>query len=82
MAKTHFEMKHKFQVGQKLSLSLSLRYTRFQAHRHSILKIRHPADTFEQNIRAYINTLLPTLKCPMVVQTTDGKAMVLKYMSS
>ena len=46
------------------------------------LSFYHPADAFELNLRAYISTLLPSLKCRMDVQSSDGKAMILKYVAS
>jgi hypothetical protein len=33
------------------------------------------------NLRAYIETILPTLSCRMDVQTTDGKSMILRYVT-
>ncbi|KAJ7386050.1 hypothetical protein OS493_012384 [Desmophyllum pertusum] len=42
----------------------------------------HPPEAFAMNLRAYISTLLPSLKCRMDVQTSDGKGMLLKYASS
>ena len=47
-----------------------------------VLSIIHPANAFAKNLRAYIDTLLPTLKCSMDVQTTDGRSMLLRYVSS
>ena len=40
-------------------------------HGRSILKICHPKEAFEQNIRGYISTLLPALQCRMDVQSSD-----------
>ena len=42
----------------------------------------HPADAFELNLRAYISTLLASVKCRMDVQSSDGKGMILKYVAS
>ena len=42
----------------------------------------HPADAFELNLRAYISTLLPSLKCRMDVQSSDGKSMIVRYVVS
>lgn len=47
-----------------------------------VLSVIHPANAFANNLRAYFDTVLPTLKCSMDVQTTDGKSMVLKYVTS
>lgn len=46
------------------------------------LKIHHPAEAYTKNLRAYISTVLPLLKCSMDVQVTDSKAMVLRYVTS
>ena len=45
----------------------------------SILKICHPEEAFEQNIRGYVSTLLPSLQCSMDVQSSDGHGLLLKY---
>ena len=44
--------------------------------------LKHPAAEFALNLRAYISTVLPTLKCSMDYQTTDGVGMLLRYVSS
>ncbi|KAJ7359032.1 hypothetical protein OS493_019939 [Desmophyllum pertusum] len=46
------------------------------------LRLHHPADAFAANLRAYISTLVPALKCRMDVQTSDGNLMLLKYVTS
>ena len=46
------------------------------------LSLYHPADAFELNLRGYISSLLPSLKCRMDVQSSDGKGMILKYVAS
>ena len=51
-------------------------------NRKSLLKICHPEEAFEQNIRGYISTLLPSLQCSMDVQSSDGHGLLLKYVSS
>ena len=48
----------------------------------AILHLKHPADAFALNLRAYISTLLPALQCSMDFQTTDGRAMLLSYVTS
>ncbi len=48
----------------------------------SILHLKHPADAFALNLRAYISTLLPALQCSMDFQTTDGRAMLLSYVTT
>ena len=41
--------------------------------------LKHPAAEFARNLRAYISTCLPTIKCSMNYQTTDGVGMLLRY---
>lgn len=47
-----------------------------------ILRLKHPAEAFACNLRAYISTVLPALQCSMDFQTTDGRAMLLRYVTS
>ena len=47
-----------------------------------LLKLYHPADAFAVNLRAYISSLLLSLKCRMDVQTSDGHGMLLRYVTS
>lgn len=47
-----------------------------------LLRLKHAADAFALNLRAYIDTLLPAFQCSMDFQTTDGRAMLLRYVSS
>ncbi|EDO31603.1 predicted protein [Nematostella vectensis] len=47
-----------------------------------MLSLYHPNDAFSQNLRAYISTILPFLKCKMDVQVSDKKSMVLRYVTS
>ena len=47
-----------------------------------MLKLFHPQEAFEKNLRAYMSTVTPALKCRTDVQCTDGKGMLLKYAAS
>ena len=47
-----------------------------------VLKLFHPKEAFEMNLRGYISSITPALKCRTDVQGTDGKGMLLKYASS
>jgi hypothetical protein len=47
-----------------------------------ILNLHYPKESFAVNLRAYIETVLPTLKCRMDVQGTDGRHMVLRCVTS
>ena len=51
------------------------------ANGNSSLEFHYTEDA-QRNIRAYITTLLGSLKCRTDVQLADGKAMLLKYVSS
>ena len=46
------------------------------------LQFHYTEDDAQRNIRAYITTLLGSLKCRTDVQVADGKAMLLKYVTS
>ena len=52
------------------------------ANRNTTLQFQNTEDDAERNIRAFITTLLGSLKCCTDVQLADGKAMLLKYVSS
>ena len=52
------------------------------ANGNTTLQFQYTEDDAQRNIRAYITTLLGSLKCRTDVQLADGKAMLLKYVSS
>ena len=52
------------------------------ANGNTTLQFQYTEDDAERNIRAFITTLLGSLKCRTDVQLADGKAMLLKYVSS
>ena len=52
------------------------------ANGNSTLEFHYTEDDAQRNIRAYITILLGSLKCRTDVQLADGKAMLLKYVSS
>ena len=76
---------HKLQPSDKASDCLNLQeqdsYIATDNDRQ-IHHIKHPAEAFALNLRAYIATLIPALKCRMDYQTTNGVAMLLKYVTS
>ena len=47
-----------------------------------ILDLFHPSEAFAKNLRAYISTVLPALKCRMDMKTSDAKGMLLRYAAS
>ena len=73
----------KLQKSDKGCLDETLEKTHVQQVRESSFhKLFHPADVFAENLRAYIATMTPSLKCRMDVQSADGQGMVLKYTAS
>ena len=47
-----------------------------------VLRLHHPAEAFAVNLCGYISSLVPSLKCRMDVQTSDGRGMVVRYVAS
>ena len=43
-------------------------------HGQSQVNVHHPPDAFAMNLRIYLETVLPTLKCHMDVQTGNGSS--------
>ena len=76
---------HKLQPSDKKSHCLNLQYEnsffRLDNGKH-VQHLKHPAEEFALNLRAYIATIMPALKCRMDYQTTDGVAMLLRYVTS
>lgn len=74
-----------YQKSDKPSSSLTLQEqeTYFDiTNNKASLHLKHPPDAFALNRRAYISTILPTLQCSMDFQTTDNRAMLLRYVTS
>lgn len=75
----------KFQKSNSRSKSLSIQpqdtYVTTE-DKKQYLHIKHTPEAFAENLRAYIDTLLPSLKCSMDVQTSDGHGMILRYVTS
>lgn len=46
------------------------------------IELHHTADDAERHIRAHLTTILGSLRCRSDVQLADGKALLLKYVSS
>ena len=71
------------QKAEKGSIQLTNEPTQItDQNGRQILNLFHPTEAFRQNLRAYIASVIPALKCHMDVQTTDGKGMVLRYCAS
>lgn len=74
---------NRLQKSDQRALPMSLEDTQVtRSNGESVLQLYHPPEAFAINLRAYITTLLPTLKCSMDVQSTDGKSMILRYVTS
>ena len=68
------------QPSEKPGVPLFQEATKVSHHNgKQILQLFHPSETFAINIRAYVSTILPALKCRMDIQTSDGKGMLLRY---
>ena len=66
------------QKSDKASLELNQRPTDIITRDGmQVLRLHHPAVAFAVNLRGYISSLVPSLKCRMDVQTSDGREMVL-----
>ena len=78
-----YVQRHQLSNAASLSLSIQDTPTYVQTTTNiDTLHIVHPADAFALNLRAYIDTLLPSLCCSMDVQTSDGHGMILRYVTS
>ena len=51
------------------------------SHGSTQIKFHHPSDAFALNLRTYIASVLPALRCHMDVQSGNGQAMVLRYVT-
>ena len=73
----------KLQPSDKGSIQLNEESTTVLTRENKgVLKSYHPKEAFEINLRGYISSITPALKCVTDVQGTDGKGMLLKYASS
>ena len=76
---------NKYQPSDKPSSSLKLQnqdsFFESKNGKH-VLHLKHPAEEFAMNLRAYISSVLPALQCSMDFQTTDGRSMSLRYVTS
>lgn len=71
------------QTSSKSSLSVHNGTTDvLKINDHQQIRLRHTAEAYAAGLRGYIDTVLPTLKCHMDVQCTDGHGLLLKYVSS
>ena len=49
---------------------------------NQILQLYHPQEVFAINLRCYLSSLLPALRCQRDLQFSDGNDMLLRYVSS
>lgn len=74
---------HKYQKSDRSCLTINNEPSQFiEQNGKKLLKLYHPREAFVANLRAYITTVLSSLNCSMDFQTTDGKMMVLRYVTS
>lgn len=82
----HTQKSHTSSLPVKYTSSLPVKYGPdsfiTDAQGNTTLQFHYTEDDAERNIRAYITTLLGSLKCRTDVQMADGKAMLLKYVTS
>ena len=73
----------KLQPSDRDSLPLNNNHSSFKSTNGvTTFSLFHPHEAFTTNLRAYIYTLMPTLQCRMDFQTTNGRSMLLKYVTS
>ncbi len=74
---------NKYQRSHKSSLPVHEGPTVFErVTGEQILCLSHTPQSYSQGVRGYIDLFLQTLNCSMDAQTTNGKGMILKYVSS
>ncbi len=74
---------NRFQKSDRSSLPISSKPTHIVNNENGqSIMISHSSEAVSAGLRAYIDTVLPALKCQMDVQTGDGNALLLKYVSS
>lgn len=76
---------HKLQPSDKRShcLNMQTQESFFELKEGKYVHhLKHPSEEFALKLRAYISTIIPALQCRMDYQTTDGLAMILRYVTS
>ena len=74
---------HKLQQSDKGALEHNEASTRFVDHNgNCVLHLYHPKEAFAINLHCYLSTVLPTLRCRMDFQFTNGNDMLLRYVCS
>lgn len=74
---------HKLQQSDKGAVECNESATQFVMHNRScVLQLYHPQEAFAINLRCYLSTLLPALRCRMDLQFSNGNDMLLRYVSS
>lgn len=74
---------HKLQQSDKGALECNETTSQFVVHNgNSVLQVYHPQEAFALNLRCYLSTLLPALRCRMDLQFSNGNDMLLQYVSS
>lgn len=74
---------HKLQQSDKGALECNETTSQFVVHNgNSVLQVYHPQEAFALNLRCYLSTLLPALRCRMDLQFSNGNDMLLQHVSS
>ena len=74
---------YKLQQSDKSALPYNDNPTTFaKVNGKDILQLYHPQEAFALNLRCYLSSLLPALRCRMDLQFSDGNDMLLRYVSS
>ena len=74
---------NKLQPSDSRSLPLNNKPTTFTTiENKTVMSMHYPAESFAKKLRAYILTVVPTLQCRMDFQTTNGRSMLLRYVTS
>lgn len=72
------------QRSHKTVLDVNTEQTHFSSDNkgNKRLRLYYPMEAFTLNLRAYLSSILPFLKCSMDAQTTDNKGMIMRYVTS
>ena len=73
---------HKLQPSDSTCLQVNKETTSLQQSPCPTLSLYYPQESFDLNLRAYIYTIIPALASRMDFQLTNGKAMILRYVTS
>ena len=74
---------YKLQQSDKGVLEYNDSPTKFEnMNGNEVLQLYHPQEVFALNLRCYLSTVVPALRCGMDLQFGDGNDMLFRYVSS